>query len=185
MNTEELSVLEQYLWPKGSGRDVWMIVDTARDRRIYSMLLECHLEYSCLYSGALSPALKLAAPYLIQLSYGYSDTQRFLRRAWANSWGVFIKCDTGLNQLRRHLRRFLIVHGPDGNHLMFRYYDPRVLRAYLPTCTSEELRLVFGPIECFWMENETADAIFEFGFNKRDLMRKELPVRRREKPEVR
>jgi len=39
-----------------------MIVDGARTIEIFRMLLECHLEYSCLYSGTLSSDLEIAAP---------------------------------------------------------------------------------------------------------------------------
>jgi hypothetical protein len=37
-----------------------------------------------------------------------------------------------------------------------------VLRVYLPTCTTSELRTVFGPIECFWMEADGAEDLIEF-----------------------
>jgi hypothetical protein len=43
-----ITQLEERLWAKGSVRDVWMIVDPARDRRIFSLLLEC--SYSSLSS---------------------------------------------------------------------------------------------------------------------------------------
>jgi hypothetical protein len=46
--------------------------------------------------------------------------------------------------------------------MVFRYYDPRVLRAYLPTCSIGELRTVFGPIECFWMEDKSPGTALEF-----------------------
>ena len=36
---------------------------------------------------------------------------------------------------------------------MFRWYDPRVLRVYLPTCTVGELREVFGPARAFLVED--------------------------------
>jgi hypothetical protein len=59
-----------------------------------------------------------------------------------------------MKNLRRHLRSFLRVTDEAGRRLIFRYYDPRVLRVYLPTCWPSELRDVFGPIDCFLMEGE-------------------------------
>jgi hypothetical protein len=53
--------------------------------------------------------------------------------------------------------------------MVFRYYDPRVLRVYLPTCVTVELRTVFGPIECFWMEGESPEKMLEFCFLDRRL----------------
>jgi hypothetical protein len=168
--------IEQFLWPAGSSRNAWMILDCARNQRqIFRFLLECHLDYRCLYSGHLPPALEMAAPYLLQLEHESSETRRLIELSWGNSWGVFLRSETSLNRLRRHLREFLIVRDSRGKRLAFRYYDPRVLRVYLPTCTSDELRTVFGPIESFWTEDQTAkDQMLEFRLDHGRLIRKTL-----------
>jgi Domain of unknown function (DUF4123) len=166
MTDELLRKIEDALWPRGGRRDIWMILDGARDSRIFSMLLECRLEYLCLYSGSLTPELEMAAPYLVQLDYEHRDTRRFIRQAWGNSWGVFLRCDSHKDRLRRHLRTLLVARDTRGNRLVFRYYDPRVLRVYLPTCTPEEVSEVFGPIQCFWAEDQTSDRILEFAFDR-------------------
>lgn len=176
MTTQWLSRIEEYLWPHGERRDVWLIADAARDREIFRMLLECHLNYSCLYSGPLPSALEIAAPYLVQLDYDYRDTRRFIREAWGNNWGVFLRCDASLERLRRHLRGFLVVRDPGGSRLVFRYYDPRILRIYLPTCTKDELDSVFGPIECFWTEGITTENLLEFRFERGKLVQRTLSL---------
>lgn len=171
MSNALISRIEESLWPEGFRRNVWMIVDGARDPRILPLLSELHLEHYCLYAGVLPPALKRVAPYLLQLDYSDEETRRFLEHAWGNSWGVFLKCGQHANAVRKHLRGFLIVHGPDGGRLVFRYYDPRVLRIYLPTCIEEELRTVFGPIECFWMEDGNSPKnMLEFRLNNGELV---------------
>jgi len=175
MSNQSLSWIEKNLWPQGERRDIWMIVDAARDLAVFRMLLECHLEYSCLYSGFLPPALEIAAPYLVQLEYQDRDTRRLLERAWGNSWGIFLKCGLRVDKLRRHLRQFLIVQDPRGRRLVFRYYDPRVLRVYLPTCFEEQLRSVFGPIEFFWTEGHVPEDMLEFRFHGGNLVRRTLP----------
>ena len=81
MKSQWLARIEEQFWPEGFRRDIWMIVDAARDRRIFPMLQEFHLEHYCLYSGTLPPALEAAAPYLVQLDYNDADTHGFLRRA--------------------------------------------------------------------------------------------------------
>jgi hypothetical protein len=169
MTDQFVARIEEILWPERPKQNIWMILDGARSIEIFRMLLACHLEYSCLYSGPLTPELELAAPYLVQLDHGYKDTHQFIERAWGNSWGVFLRSETSLKKLRRHLREFLIVRDERGNRLAFRYYDPRVLRVYLPTCTISELRTVFGPIECFWMESESPRRMLEFCLRERVL----------------
>ncbi len=153
-----------------------MILDGARDPRIFSLLLDSHLENSCLYSGPLHPELELAAPYLVRLDFEHRGTRRLIREAWGNSWGIFLRCDSGLRALRRHLRGLLIVIDHAGRRLVFRYYDPRVLRAYLPTCTANELRTVFGPVESVWVEDETPEAALEFRIDHAQLDSRRFPV---------
>ena len=171
-----LSRVENEFWPNRRGRDIWMIVDAARDRQIFGMLLNSYFEYSCLYSGPIPSELEVVAPYLVQLEYEDSYSRRFIEKAWGNSWGIFLKCNLGLDGLRRHLRGLLIVRGPRGNRMLFRYYDPRVLRAYLPTCLADELQSVFGPIECFWTEGESAGAMLQFRVERSKLAAKTLSL---------
>ena len=176
MNQSLLARIEEQLWPKGERRDIWIILDAARDRRIFRMLLESHFDYSCLYSGTLPPALEIVAPYLVQLEFEDRYTRRLIEQAWGNSWGVFLRSNTRMDKLRRHLRGFLVVRDPKGESLVFRYYDPRVLRVYLPTCTREELRTVFGPVECFWTEAENTETLLEFKFDQAKMSSNTIPL---------
>jgi uncharacterized protein DUF4123 len=47
-----------------------------------------------------------------------------------------------------------MVYDPDVNPVYFRYYDPRVLRVFLPTCNTQELAAVFGPVKSFVLEDD-------------------------------
>jgi hypothetical protein len=173
---QRMNRVEECFWPGGFSRDIWMVVDAARHRRIFPMLRDYHLEYFCLYSGRLAPALEAAAPYLVQLDYDDPEAHRFLGDAWGGSWGIFLKCAAHANTLRRHLREFLVVRGPDGNRLVFRYYDPRVLRVYLPTCTGDELSTFFGPIDRLWMEGDDPRMLLEYGFHESRLVERKLSL---------
>ena len=57
MTDQLLARIEEILWTDGPRQNVWMIVDGARSIDVFRMLIECHLEYTCLYSGPLSPCL--------------------------------------------------------------------------------------------------------------------------------
>jgi hypothetical protein len=171
-----VSTIKERLWPRGSGREVWMIVDCARDRRIFGALLDSYLTYECLYHGDIAPELEVVAPYLVQLEYDDRYSQQLIERAWGNSWGIFLKSGASIATLRRHLRKLLSVRGPKGEILLFRYYDPRVLRVYLPTCRPEELETVFGPIDRFWLEDDNAETILEFRVDRGKLLRNEFPA---------
>jgi hypothetical protein len=68
---------------------------------------------------------------------------------WITPWGIFAVADADLETMRTHFRRFLVVKSPDGDPLYFRFYDPRVLPAFLESCTEAEVDELFGPIRAF------------------------------------
>lgn len=149
-----LNELVALLWPQrdhpGSPQ-VYAIVDAARDPRIIAMIRATGLEQACLFSGPLTPALQAAAPHLVHLAPDAGFTRELFERGWQERWFTLVvnPPDVTLMQLRRHLRTLLRVRDQAGRILMFRFYDPRVLCTYLPTCTAAELSLVFGPVGMF------------------------------------
>jgi hypothetical protein len=159
------------LWPAGptGTATTWALLDAARDDRIYTELRLSRLEHICLYAGKLPDALLRAAPYLVELAPTYSFTRPLLETGWGRGWGVFLRVPDPRN-LRHHLRSLLRVQDESGRTLVFRYYDPRVLRVYLPTCTPEELATVFGPIGAFMVESEDGEALLEFAIAGRQLV---------------
>ena len=63
------------------------------------------------------------------------------------------------------MKGFLRVRDEQGRFMLFRYYDPRVLRQYLPTCRYDELKTVFGPIRQFIVEGEQPSQLLEFSLS--------------------
>ena len=150
--------IKDRLWPRGPRPDIWMIVDCARDQRIFSTVSYSGLQRECLFAGQLAVPLERAAPYLLQLEYDDRATRRLIDDGFGQSWGVLIRADLGIKTLRKHLRTLLRVQGPNGKYMLFRYWDPRVLRVYLPTCMSDEVRQFFGPIEHLYVEDRAVES---------------------------
>src|SRR5947209_7089547 len=67
-----------------------------------------------------------------------------------------------LNDKPKHFRHFLLVETEDGKLLYFRFYDPRVLRAFLPTCNSDESSEFFGPIHDILTEESNVTNLLSF-----------------------
>ena len=158
--------LAKQLWPDGSGpksSQAYILLDGARDKRIVPMVRSSGLPWECLYSGPLSPALMAAAPYVVQISPESRFFNQLAPRAWGNSWGVFAiaKPDVTLQELRRHCRTLLRVQDEQGRVLAFRFYDPRVLRIYLPTCTAAERATFFGPVHSLAWESDDGDRLVQ------------------------
>lgn len=152
------------LWSPGlSARtSVFALVDAARDEKIFGAVDATYQPKECLYAGDLPWQLQMTAPYLVELARDERFTRFFIENGWGNSWGLFLRTETGFKQLRRHLRQFLRVRTEDGKRLIFRYYDPRILRAYLPTCRPGELETFFGPVSAFLAESEDPAHLVEF-----------------------
>jgi len=169
--------LKNVLWPDSSIRPInmWAIVDAAKDSRIFSLVSQCYLDKCCLFAGELSPELERAAPYLVQFSPRDSTSDRLLELGWGQSWGIFLQSDDSIQVLRRHLRTFLRVKDQSGRHLLFRYYDPRVMRVYLPTCFAGELKTVFGStIIRLCMEAEDPAFIISFQLDSENCLKQKV-----------
>jgi hypothetical protein len=144
---------------------LYAVVDAARDERLYPMVMQA-AEHACLFAGKIGEPLDRASPYLVNL-----QAQEQLFHAWRDigrgrAWGILCRSTLPLAQLRRHLRRFLVAKLPDGMVVQFRFYDPRVFRTYLPTCTPEELSAWFKGVSSFLVEEGESGAFHEY--NLRD-----------------
>jgi uncharacterized protein DUF4123 len=166
----------QALWPASTAdMSVWAILDCARDERIYPALRNSQLDYLCLFSGRLHREVVAAAPHLVEVSPSYRFTPRLIEMGWGQSWGVFLRVKDPSN-LRSHLRGFLRVKDESGRFLLFRYYDPRVLRVYLPTCRPDELRTVFGPVSSYLVEDVDGKGMIEFEFDGTQLFERRVTL---------
>ncbi|UQS17710.1 DUF4123 domain-containing protein [Pseudomonas sp. HS6] len=147
MSAGVLETLLETLWSNADEQVYWL-VDGAQDPAISHRIRHGSLKFWSLYSGQLTPRLRAAAPYLVQLVPGHPQTLELLARGWGRAWGILLSVPVSLTmaKLRRHLKKHLQVRTEDGTLLMFRFYDPRVLSIYLPTCTQKELAAFFGPI---------------------------------------
>jgi hypothetical protein len=104
------------------------------------------------------------APYLVHLQINTDFTAWVTGEGWGKHWGIFALSSADLRSLRQHFRGFLTVYDPNTRPMLFRYYDPRVLRTYLPTCNKEELEAIFGPVHSFLMEDEAGEGLLRFQF---------------------
>jgi hypothetical protein len=164
VNKELYQHIVETLWPRTlSPRTmVCAMVDSARDERIFGAVDFTKQQKDCLYAGDLPWQLQMTAPYLVELSREERFTRFILENGWGDGWVSFIRTETGFKQLRKHLRQFLRVRTEDNKRLIFRYYDPRILRVYLPTCRPAELETFFGPVDSFLTESDGGDEILEF-----------------------
>src|SRR2546423_6431987 len=159
-----------------AGLNVFAVLDGASGPNLPAGLQQLRAEPACLYRGELEPELAAVAPYLVQLEPETRLTEYVLTQGWGNHWGIFARSRADLRTLRRHFRTFLTVYDPDGKPMLFRFYDPRVLRLYLPTCNAQELAVVFGPVETYLLEDVDPDNLLRCHFVAGGLQQKQVPL---------
>ena len=143
--TEELRELAS----KGNPR-MYAILDACDQPEVLEKVAELGERAVCLYIGRAGAEWADVAPYLVEV-----DGELLLwiiDTLWDEPWGILISSSAEFETLRRHFRTFLLVRDSDGKEMVFRYYDPRILSVYLPTCTEDELETVFGPVHKFWAQ---------------------------------
>ena len=148
---------------------IYAVLDGASIPDLRMKLYEMRPQHYCLYRGELEPDIAEVAPYLVRMVAGTDFSNWVLTEGWGKHWGIFAQSRYSLEEMRKHLRTFLTVHDETGKPLLFRYYDPRVLRAFLPTCNEEELKNFFGIILNFALEDENPQVMLSFFSPKGEL----------------
>jgi len=100
-----------------------------------------------LYRASADEMYWAFAPYLFRVDWDLLDW--IIADLWHEPWGIFAVADESLEEVRRHFRRFLLVHAPDGEQWYFRFYDPRVLPPFLQASTAGEIAELFGTLHAF------------------------------------
>jgi len=139
-----------------------ILLDAARMGNAISAAMELNPTFDSLYRGRSEESLSEVAPYLFSFGFNTGFGNWYMEHGWGNAWGVLICSSYPMEELHKHFRKFLIVGTEDDHQLYFRFYDPRVLRVFLPTCDAAQLHEFFGPIEYFIMEDEDSSLAIKY-----------------------
>ena len=154
----------------------YALLDSARDTRIYAKLAETRVEAASLFRGQQARDLSDIAPYLVPLHREEPFTEWLFTYGWGKSWGITVETGADPGALRRHFQSFFMVYDPEGKPLFFRYYDPRVLRVYLPTCDEAELKTVFGPVKAYYVEGENPEFLMHYAMAVGKLVERKVAL---------
>jgi pSer/pThr/pTyr-binding forkhead associated (FHA) protein len=148
-----LAVLQQ-----ADHQPLYAVLDAARDRRIVELLRESVEEHHSLYDGIEGEAMAHVAPYLVRLESDSRLLAALVREGWQRRWGIYLTSAQPFKSVRRHLRRYLMVERQDNHEkVYFRFYDPAVLRVFLPTVTVLQRGELFGALDHLLFEGEAGD----------------------------
>jgi hypothetical protein len=120
-------------------------------------------QFECLFRGDLAPDMAEVAPYLVRIEPQAGFTDWLLDAGWGRHWGIFALSQLDFQSVRYHFRSLVRVYDEAGmRYLFFRYYDPRVLRSFLPTCLEPQLAEMFGPVDYYLAEGEPATELLRY-----------------------
>ena len=148
-----LSFVENHIKSKNAG-NVFVILDGAAINGFLEKLYQWRPRHVCLFRGKLTPDMAEVAPYLVRLEENHPFSEWVIKNASGRHWGVFFSSMFDERKLRRKFRNMLDASLPDGRTVLFRYYDPRILNAYLPSCEESELTLMFDRVENYFVEDD-------------------------------
>jgi len=140
---------------------LFAVLDAARDGRVLALLRESVDEFQSLYDGHAAELLEEVAPYLARLPRGSRLLARLVHEGWGDSLGVYLTSARPFKDVRAHLQRLLAASaGGERRRIYFRYYDPRVLRAFLPACDPRRAADLFAStIEKFLVEGPQGEVL--------------------------
>ncbi len=140
---------------------LYAVVDAARDGELAKAAKKQYgRDVKSLFADDAAAHMDRVAPYLVPVestSRSAADATGFLDR-WTkqlgNSSGILLVTTADPEKVRRHLRGVFRATDEDQRKYYFRFYDPRVLRPFLPECTPGDAREFFGPISQVFIEAE-------------------------------
>ncbi len=174
---------------------VYAVLDAARKKEIYHILdpdkhrdeayifeqihrdkwfpeLPWFKEYRrCIYplKGKIPEVLLKASPYLARVDLDSSFSRWLFSEGWGDNCGIFFVSRASEDRLFEHFKKLLLARSESGESLYFRYYDPRVFKNYLPTCTPDQLKIFFEFAELFFVEHEGGKSMGVYRFVNSEL----------------
>jgi Domain of unknown function (DUF4123) len=155
---------------------VWhALIDTAQDPALHPLVLKTP-GHQCLISGDVPTPLAAALPYVVRLRPGEPLADAWRDHGSGRNWGILFQTDLREEALRTHFKKFLNVMLPDGEVVLFRFYDPRVFRTFVRSATPGDLAQWFKGITRYSVESETPGQFHDFRFDGERLYDGQYPV---------
>lgn len=153
----------------------YAVIDGALIPDLRMKLYETRPPRYCLFSGELEPDMEEVAPYLVRL-YPKTPFTEWVLEAWDKNWGIFVQSREPLEEMRKHFRNLITVYDEKGNPMIFRFYDPRVIRQFLPTCNQGEIKVFFGSVDSYFAESEDNTKLVQYQIENDKFKETELAV---------
>lgn len=117
--------------------NTYAVIDAAKVPGLPEMLESSGLEHECLFQGEAERELKDVAPWVVRLEESSSFTRCLFTsgkaswQMWDAEFGIFVRSEQQLSDLRRALRKFTKVKDQNGKWFYFRFWEPDYMNGIL------------------------------------------------------
>lgn len=148
----------------GGGRHLYAVIDCGRDPMIIPPMIEAMAASSeCLFRGKARENLGDQAPWAVAVDPNEDLLDWLVEDGFGRRWASFAVSPLGIRDFVSHLRRFTMVEDEAGTLHYFRFYDPQVLRQYLPAFDPDQTARFFRGVDAWLVENSLRfDELLEF-----------------------
>jgi len=148
--------------------NLFSVLDPLRDVRIPAFLNVSGERFVPLGDEMRVPA------YVVELPLHARLLDVLVKDGWSRGWGFYCTSAGGLDEVCAHLRSFITLYTPSGTPLTFRFWDPRVLRASVPSFQPQEALDFFGPLSRIIVEGEKTEMAVEYSLGPRGAKHQSL-----------
>ncbi|RLD61572.1 MAG: hypothetical protein DRJ05_02350 [Bacteroidetes bacterium] len=141
------------------GCKLYGIVDSAKNDDVFRFLATGDVKYRSLFDGTMDVQSFGVSGFLVECEKESLLFEWMTTEAWGDSCCIFFTSKSSFDEVFVHFQKFNRVYLEGNEVVLFRYYDPRVLRIYLPTCNRNETKTFFGEVKSFFAENEDPEVL--------------------------
>jgi len=144
------------------GARPFALLDGAQSLELAVRLRRIGCRIFTLFEGPLAAEEGAAGPLLVAFPSDRSKALALCLAEIGGNKGILLSTYAELQDLVDHLREIFVVSDEEDREYFFRFYDPRVLRAFVPSCSPEERKQFFGPIRAIAAEDDERSALENF-----------------------
>jgi hypothetical protein len=141
---------------------LYAIVDSARNDEVFRYFIIGDTPYRSLFEGTMDVQSYGVSGFVIECKKNSPLYDWVTSTLWGQDACIFIVCKMSFDEVFSHFQQFNRVILEGDKVVLFRFYDPRVLRTYLPSCKKQEIELFFGDMICLFAESEEKAIITRF-----------------------
>ncbi|NDV65072.1 DUF4123 domain-containing protein [Bacteroides sp. 224] len=126
----------------------YVLIDAALwDTDIDILFLDPTLQYRSLFRGSTGEKLWSVAPYLVDISSDETLVTKIKEKDAVERRVTWLSSPLQIDELRKHLRRFLRMKTGSGEYVYFRFYDPYVVNDVFPHLSINQYMEFFDKID--------------------------------------